>query len=546
MNLTDLILEDKTLQELGYSALNLTKGSNKYIYTKCIVCDKPKLTKYNKFINKNGLAHKGECSVEYSQGQYFKKTGVKTPFQLQKTQDKIQEIINKNDSRNRESKKTPNVKNAEFFNRDYWYEKDFNGITIEIQNFPKKLSKGSKRKILFKCSCGNSFFSPFNLVVNGTRKNCGKCNISIIQDVKINCDTEKRYYGLDTRIKDEWLKIEIAGSRLNPNQILPESWSAGSGQRFEILCSCKKKIWKPKFEDFINGDSTSCGHYSASSNAEQEIYHFILNDLKIACENRYKINGIEFDIYINSKRICIEYNGLTWHGKITNNKLKDYKKYVFCKNHGYRYVGIFEDEWLYNKEKVKKYLRSILGVGERKKIRSKNVKVVYSNVKSNEIREFLNDNHYLGGNTSLTHVWSCYYKELLVGVFALGRPTRQGIKEEWELKRVCMHNDYSCYGLWSSILKKYVKDKITGTITSFSDNRRDTGILYEKLGFSKVAEIKPDYCWCKKDRRIHKSSMRKTPVERLTGMTERQLREKQGFFTIYDCGKTKWNYNIPV
>ena len=68
------------------------------------------------------------------------------------------------------------------------------------------------------------------------------------------------------------------------------------------------------------------------------------------------------DIYIPSKNIAIEYNGLYWHSEKLG-KHKDYHldKTKLANSLGVRLIHIFEDEWKGNKDVVKNRLRHILG-----------------------------------------------------------------------------------------------------------------------------------------------------------------------------------------
>ena len=71
---------------------------------------------------------------------------------------------------------------------------------------------------------------------------------------------------------------------------------------------------------------------------------------------------------------------------------------------------------------------------------------------------------------------------------------------------------------------------------SYADSDWSDSGLYETLGFSKVSESKPDYKYLVKNKRIHKSSFRKSK----TGISESKL----DIYKIWDCGKVKFEINI--
>jgi len=106
---------------------------------------------------------------------------------------------------------------------------------------------------------------------------------------------------------------------------------------------------------------------------------------------------------------------------------------------------------------------------------------------------------------------------------------------------MCLHPDYKIHGIWSWFTKNILKTFFPGQkIVSFSDNRRDSGKVYEYMGFTLDEVIKPDYMWCRGGVRFHKAGLRKTKEEKLTGKTEIELRTEQGYIRVFDVGKTRW------
>jgi predicted acetyltransferase len=100
--------------------------------------------------------------------------------------------------------------------------------------------------------------------------------------------------------------------------------------------------------------------------------------------------------------------------------------------------------------------------------------------------------------------------------------------------------EYRVHGIWSKLLKTFVREHRPVSIVSFSDNRLFSGGVYEKIGFSYDGEVPPDYYWVKGQRRFHKSGLRKKGEEKQSGLTEAQLREAQGYRKIWDLGKKRW------
>jgi hypothetical protein len=75
-----------------------------------------------------------------------------------------------------------------------------------------------------------------------------------------------------------------------------------------------------------------------------------------------------------------------------------------------------------------------------------------------------------------------------------------------------------------------------------------TGDMYQKLGFQKVYETKPDYSYYKSDKRIHKSAFSKKRIQQkfkldqsfVSNNTESEIMKKMGYEKIYSTDKIKW------
>ena len=67
---------------------------------------------------------------------------------------------------------------------------------------------------------------------------------------------------------------------------------------------------------------------------------------------------------------------------------------------------------------------------------------------------------------------------------------------------------------------------------------------HSTLGFELVGESNYTPHYTKDMKRFRNFNLRKTPEERLTGKSEKQLRQEQGYEIIYDCGHQTWDYSI--
>ena len=286
-----------------------------------------------------------------------------------------------------------------------------------------------------------------------------------------------------------------------------------------------------------------CASGNRASKGEQEVSRFIssIYSGEVINNTRSVIPPLEVDIYLPEKKLAIEYNGLYWHSK-KQDKKADFNKFISLKEKGIRYIGIFEDEWVKRREFVEKYLTNVLGLSRPSFIlRPQEISV--ERVSYREVRPLLDEHHYSGARAA-KYYFGLVHEEKLIGCVLIAKPTRQQVDADWEIVRMCLDPKYKVHGMWSYISKHVLEDFFPGQkIVSFSDNRRDSGLVYRHMGFVEDDVIRPDYYWCKGIDRFHKSGLRKTDDEKKTGKTEVCLREAQGFTQIYDVGKTRWVYN---
>ena len=111
---------------------------------------------------------------------------------------------------------------------------------------------------------------------------------------------------------------------------------------------------------------------------------------------------------------------------------------------------------------------------------------------------------------------------------------------EWELLRFANKINTNVAGGASRLLNYFIKTYLPKSIVSYADRRWSTGSLYEKLGFTKYNESKPNYYYIINRKRVYRFNLRKQvliskyncPPE----VTEKEFCRKNGWLRIYDCG----------
>ena len=310
----------------------------------------------------------------------------------------------------------------------------------------------------------------------------------------------------------------------------------------------KTKITCPKHGDFWQNASNHLhlGHgcpkcASFESVPEKEIYTFICGFIDkdlIVQRDRSVGKNVELDIFIPSKKFAIEFDGLYWHCEICKNEDFHLNKTKKCEESGIHLFHIFEDEWMFKKDIVKSMIKNMLGFTENR-VYARNCEI--KEVDGKTSREFLNNNHIQGYCHSAVKL-GLYYNNELVSLMTFGK-SRHFVgngKHEWELLRFCNKLNMNVVGGASRLLKHFINEYDPKEIVSYADRRWSTGSLYDKIGFEKYNESKPNYYYIIKARRVYRFNMRKSILVKKYGCpkekTEREFCYEHRWYRIYDCG----------
>lgn len=286
---------------------------------------------------------------------------------------------------------------------------------------------------------------------------------------------------------------------------------------------------------------------NGSSIAEQEILSFIkfiLPDEEVIHRTRIIIAPKELDIFIPSRMVAIEHNGIWYHSDSHVNfggPKYHMEKTSACQKLGIRLIQIFEDEWALKKEICKSRLMQILGVSSAKRIHGRKCKI--REIESNIKNQFLDKYHIQGHDMSSIKLGAYYDNELVsVMTFAKGNPAK-GVKKPkkytWELNRFCINSSYHIPGIASKLLSYFKNNYKWLKIYSYADRRWSNGDLYIKMGFKQERGIRLNYWYVKNGKRIHRYALRKRPNEP-KDIKEKTLRLLEGYSIMWDCGNLKF------
>ncbi len=314
-----------------------------------------------------------------------------------------------------------------------------------------------------------------------------------------------------------------------------------------IKCKCEKgHEYETSFKllrDRNNRNDICCTICSPpinrySSNAEIEIYNWL--STYIECQRNVKtlING-EIDIFIPSKNIGIEFNGIYWHSDLYKDKNYHLNKTLLCKNENIDLIHIWEDQWNEKKYIIKERILSKLQINQ-KFIGARKCKI--KEINSKDAINFVNTNHLQGFIPASHHYILIYENEIVFYISVSKRKIGKSKSNSFEILRSCPKLGYNIQGGFSKLFK-YIKNELEGNWITYSDLCWGEGNVYLKGGFTLEKYSKPSYWYFVKNQRYHRYSFRKQELIKQgydSNKTEFQIMDDIGALRVYDCGNAVW------
>lgn len=285
----------------------------------------------------------------------------------------------------------------------------------------------------------------------------------------------------------------------------------------------------------------ACPHCYPSNRSlsERQIAEFVSKYFPININDRTILNGApypELDIYIPSKNVAIEYNGLYWHSE-TQGKDKYYHvtKTNLCEERGIHLIQIFEDEWENKFSIIKNRLKNILGITPYK-LGARQCEV--REIDNNLSKKFLEKYHIQGYCTASIRL-GLFYKNRMVALMTFGK-SRFNKNYDWELLRYVTIGNFNIIGGAGKLLSHF-RSNYTGSIISYADRRWSQGELYKSLGFTELKSSEPAYFYAKDGMRYSRVMFQKHKLKDILeiydeNLSERENMENNGYHRLYDCG----------
>lgn len=281
-----------------------------------------------------------------------------------------------------------------------------------------------------------------------------------------------------------------------------------------------------------------CSTGKSAPETEMRLFiNSILPGVEVLYNTRDVIKGYELDVYVPSKGIAVEFNGIYWHSETVRPDRKyHYKKFLAAKEAGIQLIQIWEDEWKARKDTVKSALSHKLGVSESGRTFARKTKVVA--VTYIQAKSFLDDNHIQGSATGTYYLGLEDDSSEMVAVMVL--------KGKSQLEIVRYATTKTVVGGFTKLMK-YVENVYSPeSFISFSDNCVSDGGLYYSNGFIWEWDVRPDYKYVVGSERKHKFGYRlkrfhdDPKLQYVEGLTEAELAALNKLHRIWDAGKIRW------
>lgn len=265
-----------------------------------------------------------------------------------------------------------------------------------------------------------------------------------------------------------------------------------------------------------------------TSKEELEVYTFLrleFSDIPIYRSDRVVLNGRELDIYIPSRNLAVEYNGLYFHNSSSKTPNYHLHKTSQCEKKGIRLISLFSDEWENKKPLCIDLLRKALG--RYTPIRNFDIR----ELDFEESRKFFESTHLNGYDPSTSISIGCFLEGRILSAIGITK-----VVDKWYITR---HSE--TFGVKTingmEEMCGYLADEYgISEIGLILDRRLFDFREYLQEGFTMTESTEPHFQYTKD----FKSRFYSEELDRL----EESVLKENGFLKVYDCGNVIFNKSI--
>jgi hypothetical protein len=309
--------------------------------------------------------------------------------------------------------------------------------------------------------------------------------------------------------------------------------------RFRLKClTCQNVVLKTLYMLETTPICFFC--HPKESRQQLEIFDIVKSVCPDAIlSDRSAIAPLELDIFVPSKNIAIEFNGLYWHSEIFKDKLYHEKKMQACRQAGIKLLSIYEDEWRDKRDLIISMIEHRL-CGSSSKFDARKLKIV--SVDSKRRKDFFETNH-LEGDALAQHAFGLETdKGELLACVSLRRAFHKRWANWYELGRSSCKIGYNVRG-WLGRLTAaaYVRCQNDGKrLMTYVDGRVGAGDAYIKAGWKLLkSSTGPRFWWTDFENRFNRFKYR---ADKANGKVQSQVAEEAGVVPIYGCSNSIFVY----
>jgi len=285
----------------------------------------------------------------------------------------------------------------------------------------------------------------------------------------------------------------------------------------------------------------NCRKQSSPQRAVYETIRELLGEnVEIKVNTRAEISPYELDIYVPSKNLAVELDGVYFH----QDEKEGLNKIELCEKIGITLLHITDLSWHAREDVWRSIISSKLGMQER--VFARKCKITQES--SFDSRSFLEKNHLQG--TLGGQAWGLRYQGELVALMTFGKP-RFNSNYDWELLRYCSKLGVTVVGGASKLFKVF-RSKESGSIVTYARKEYSRGHLYQILGFQLLNKGSPSYFYLKNNKTLTRHQAQKHKLQKLLGdsfdpaLSEKENMILAGYLIVPERGSYTYVLEPPL
>ena len=286
----------------------------------------------------------------------------------------------------------------------------------------------------------------------------------------------------------------------------------------------KIKIYSPNKKrkpSFLKNKGKKSSGLLSKGTSKQEIslantVQLLLPEEKILHNDRTILKGHELDIYIPSRHLALEFDGLYWHSS-ANGKDRFYhlKKSIDCEKAGIQLMHVWSNDWECRKPLVVDTIKRACGLCT--KLKAENCSLRELSVREGKV--FFDSFHFAGNDDTATHYYGLEYQDTIV--------MAASFKED-RILRVAERKGLQILDGMKLLISLYP----VRPLQVECDRRYYKGTMFKEAGFREISPTNPEPHYTKDYVKVFKGSD-------MQNLNEAQLL-KSGYEIIYDCGMRRF------